>query len=446
MNSNDIGSTSRARLRLRSLFLMCAACVSVAACGGGGSDDGNADTASDAPAPATGGGAAPPPPASAPAAPAPTPPAPTPTPPAPAPAPAPGSAPAPPAPSPAAGRVDGAPVAGNPAGACAVPAAAQAKSVAQPTTVVGTGTPASCTSAAVVAAVANGGVVTFNCGADPVTITMAATARVFNDKPDLVLDGGGKVTLSGGGARRILYQNTCDQSLVWTSAQCNTQDNPKTTLQNITFTDGNSSGQSYGLQEIYGGGAVFARGGRLSIVNSRFFRNQCESSGPDVGGAAVRALETSRASPVYVVNSTFGGADGWGNVCSNGGGLSSIDVSYAVINSVFTHNKAIGVGQNPAIAGTPGGGLGGGIYMDGNTFDLSMCGTVMRNNSANESGSAIIYVSNSRTGTMSVRDSSMSANRSIGTAAPSFDLPGLPGLFVLAAPGQPVISGSSITP
>jgi hypothetical protein len=154
----------------------------------------------------------------------------------------------------------------------------------------------------------------------------------------------------------------------------------------------------------------------------------------------------SRASPVYVVNSTFGGADGYGNVCSNGGGLSSIDTSYAVLNSVFTHNKAVGVGQNPAIAGTPGGGLGGGIYMDGNTFDLSMCGTVMRNNSANESGSAIIYVSNNRTGTMSVRDSTLTGNRSIGTAAPSFDLPGLPGLFVIAAPGQPVITGSSITP
>jgi hypothetical protein len=325
-----------------------------------------------------------------------------------------------------------------------VPAGGQAKSVAQPTTVVGTGTPASCTSAAVVAAVANGGVVTFNCGADPVTITMAATARVFNNKPDLVLDGGGKVTLSGGGARRILYQNTCDPSLVWTSASCNTQDNPKTTVQNITLTDGNSSGQSYGFDNVDGGGAVFARGGRLSIVNARFFRNQCEPTGPDLGGAAVRVREMS--APVVVAGSTFGGASGYGNTCANGGGLSGLAASYTVLNSVFTHNKAIGVGQNPAIAGTPGGGLGGGIYMDGNTIDLSMCGTVMRDNSANESGSAIIYVSNNRTGTMSVRDSTVTSNRSIGTAAPSFDLPGLPGMFVIAAPGQPVISNSSITP
>lgn len=322
-----------------------------------------------------------------------------------------------------------------------MPAGGQPKNVSQPTTVVGTGTAASCTSSAVVAAVANGGVVTFNCGADPVTIAMAATARVFNNKPDLVLDGGGKVTLSGGGARRIVYQNSCDQSLVWTSPNCDFQDSPKTTLQNITFADGNSSGQGYGLQEVYGGGAVFARGGRLAIINARFFRNQCEPTGPDLGGAAVRALEMSRASPVYVVNSTFGGADGYGNVCSNGGGLSSIDTSYSVLNSVFTHNKAIGVGANPQRAGTPGGGNGGGIYMDGNTFDLSMCGTVMRNNVANEGGSAIIYVSNNLTGTMSITSSTLAANPK-GT----FETAGLPGIFVLAAPGQPVISNSSITP
>ncbi len=321
-----------------------------------------------------------------------------------------------------------------------MPAGGQAKNVSQPTTVVGTGTPASCTSAAVVAAVANGGAVTFNCGADPVTINMNATARVFNNKPDLVLDGGGKVTLSGGGARRILYQNTCDQSLVWTSAQCNTQDNPKTTVQNITLADGNSSGQSYGFADVDGGGAVFARGGRLSIVNTRFFRNQCEATGPDLGGAAVRVREMSAASPVHVAGSTFGGADGLGNACANGGGLSGLAASYAVANSVFTHNKAIGVGANPQRAGTPGGGSGGAIYMDGNRFDLSMCGTVMNNNTANEGGSAIFYVSNDRSGTLSIANSTLTAHPR-GT----FETDGLPGFFVIAAPGQPVISNSSIT-
>jgi hypothetical protein len=80
------------------------------------------------------------------------------------------------------------------------------------TTVVGDGTPASCTSAAVVSAVAAGGVITFDCGPDPVTITLEETAKIFNDSgPEIVIDGGGLVTLSGG-ARRILYMNTCDKS------------------------------------------------------------------------------------------------------------------------------------------------------------------------------------------------------------------------------------------
>ena len=75
---------------------------------------------------------------------------------------------------------------------------------------IGDGTPAGCTSAAVVQAVAEGGIITFDCGPKPVTITMTATAKVVNTSHQVVLDGGGKVTLSGGGEIRILYMNTCD--------------------------------------------------------------------------------------------------------------------------------------------------------------------------------------------------------------------------------------------
>lgn len=409
-------TTNRRRHAARRRLALLMVAVAATACGGGG--NGEAEETAENPSAV--------PPASAPVA--------VPSPAAPSPPAAPPTAPSP------------APAAGNPSGACAVPAAAQPRSIANPTTVVGSGTPASCTSAAVVAAVANGGVVTFNCGPDPVTITLAETARVFNNKPDLVLDGGGKVTLSGGGVRRILYQNTCDPALVWMSARCDLDDAPKTTLQNLVFADGNASGQHDAGNTVYGGGAVFARGGRLSIINSRFVRNRCESTGPDMGGGAVRVRDMSAASPVHVAGSTFGGAAGQGNECSNGGGLSGLAASYAVFNSVFTHNRAVGYGQNPAIAGTPGGGLGGGIYMDGNRMDLTLCGSVMNHNVANEGGSAIIYVSNDRSGTMSITDSQIT-NNPFGTRPTAFDDAGLgrPGLFVLAAPGQPVIRNSTIT-
>src|SRR5262249_54796047 len=54
------------------------------------------------------------------------------------------------------------PSAGNPNGKAIVPAEAQPVDTSHPTRVIGTGTPASCTSAAVVAAVAAGGIVTFS--------------------------------------------------------------------------------------------------------------------------------------------------------------------------------------------------------------------------------------------------------------------------------------------
>jgi len=66
---------------------------------------------------------------------------------------------------------------GNPAGHAYVPPAGRAVNTSRPSHVVGRGTPASCTSAAVVSAVAEGGIITFNCGPKPVTITMTATAR-----------------------------------------------------------------------------------------------------------------------------------------------------------------------------------------------------------------------------------------------------------------------------
>src|SRR4051812_24878796 len=53
------------------------------------------------------------------------------------------------------------PAAGNPDGHAPIPPEAQAEDVSTPTTVVGTGTPASCTGDLVVAAVATGGVITF---------------------------------------------------------------------------------------------------------------------------------------------------------------------------------------------------------------------------------------------------------------------------------------------
>ena len=65
----------------------------------------------------------------------------------------------------------------------------------------------------------------------------------------------------------------------------------------------------------------------------------------------------------------------------------------------------IGLGINPAEAGTPGGGSGGAIYNDGNTIHLNLCGTRIEDNQVNAYGSAIFFVSNDHSGTLTVRDS-----------------------------------------
>ena len=295
----------------------------------------------------------------------------------------------------------------NAEAACDVPAAAGLGDSSTPTTVVGTGTPESCTADSFIDAVAHGGVITFDCGPAPAIITLDRPAKIVNDTgPDIVIDGAGLVTLSGAGNHRILYMNTCDEAQKWTTDHCDNQETPRLTVQNLTFIDASSKTET----DYDGGGAIWVRGGRFKVLNSRFFNNVCADSGPDVGGAAIRVFSQYNNEPVYVVNTTFGGADGFGGTCSNGGGISSIGVSWTIINSLFTHNHAIGNGGNPAGSGTPGGGSGGAIYNDGNTMTLSLCGTRIQYNEVNAYGSAIFFVSNDHTGDIRIDRSVITDN------------------------------------
>jgi predicted outer membrane repeat protein len=286
--------------------------------------------------------------------------------------------------------------------------------------VVGHGSPKACTSAAVVAAVRTGGVIRFDCGPQPVVIHMQATAKVRNTSPQVVIDGGGKVTLSGDGRRRILYEDTCDPAQTFTTSHCQDQATPRLTVEGLSMVDGDSTGQDF---DGGGGGAIFDRGGRLRILHSSFTGNRCEPTGPDLGGGAVRALSQFHGSAVQVLDSRF-----TANTCSNGGALSSIGVSWTVIGSTFTGNRAIGRGANPARAGTPGGGSGGAIYNDGDTMHLTIGTSTFTDNHAREGGGAIFFVSDDRTGTMSITDSRLTANPNDG-----FHTPGLPGIFFLGA-------------
>jgi len=279
---------------------------------------------------------------------------------------------------------------------------------ATPRRVVGDGRPASCTSAAVVAAVARGGHVTFDCGPAPVTSRRTRTAKVRNTNPLLILDGGGRVTLDGVGRRRILYQNTCDRAQAWTTSHCQDQATPTLIIRGLAL-----------------------RGGRLIVQRSTFIANRCDLNGPDVGGAAIRVLDQYRDRPVQVSASVFRGGR-----CANGGALSSIGVSWVITGSRFIDNRATGRGANPARPGTPGGGNGGAVYLDGNRFTLTLRDSVIQDNVAPEGGGAVFFVSNDRTGTAALVRSTLRRNRSLG-----FETRGLPGIFFLGA-RRPSVVGS----
>jgi hypothetical protein len=316
---------------------------------------------------------------------------------------------------------------GTDGGTCVIPAAAVAADVSSPTTVVGDGTAASCTGASVVSAVAGGGVVTFNCGADPLTIVVPEI-EIINDggatgDGSVTIDGGGKITLSGGGQNRILRQNTCDSTLHYTSTHCDTQTTPHLIVQNIGFTAGNGLGDQVDTGGLKGGGALYVQGGTLKIVNVTFTNcQQTNAAGQlvqDLGGGALYAFEVSN--PLYIVDSTFQGNSG-----INGGAIGSIGESLTILNSMFQNDSATGHGENPAASGTEGGGLGGAIYNDGKDYTLTVCGSTFDNDQANELGSgAIFQVVDDLNGALVINESTFTGNSDTGDVQKSANHPGI---------------------
>ncbi len=288
---------------------------------------------------------------------------------------------------------------GNPSGHVHVPAAARAVSTSHPTRYIGNGTAKSCTSAAVVRAVARGGIIRFNCGTKHVTIHMTRTAKIYNKHHLTVLDGRGKVTLDGGGKIPILEQNTCDQKLGWETARCDLQTFPMLAVQNLTFANGNSIGHK---RSFGGGGGIYVFGGQVKLNNVGFFDNRC-----DTNGGGLRVIIQKK--PVYVVNSTFDGGK-----CANGGGIGGLAASVEVYNSVFRNNT--------------GTSTGGAIALDGAYMKAVIAGTKITGSRA-RGGSAVAYTSNDHTGSLWFIDSYLSNHKNVYDTRPAH------GVFFIGAPG-----------
>lgn len=256
-----------------------------------------------------------------------------------------------------------APLPPPPKAVCTDPA--KAVDTSKPASVVGTGTPASCTDAALRAAVAAGGIITFSCGPDPASITVASEIPVGKET---VIDGAGKVTLSGGKKSRILHITSA-----WNVAT------PLLTVQNLGFVDGFTTDVLNTKETKQGGGAIFQDGGSLTVINCTFAHNQCASTGQDVSGGAINGQGVGT---LIIVGSTFSNNSG-----SNGGAVGTQAENVTVVNSTFANNSATGTGGNPG-----NGGDGGGLTYDGQKNSLTLCGDTFSGNQANAAGGAIFRV------------------------------------------------------
>jgi hypothetical protein len=311
--------------------------------------------------------------------------------------------------------------AGNPDGSCkaGVPSQGQPADTSNPTTVVGTGTAASCTFSKLNAAVTLGGVITFNCGSAPVSIAVTATLNLPIDK-NTVIDGGNKITLDGGSAVEILN---------FKSPNFQANDNGLT-LQHISLINGKMTPTqaipkatlpcSQGWDDGEGG-ALYMRDGNLTVIDSIFTNNQAALLGPDTGGGAIYLLGSKRGA--LIVSSTF-----TDNTASNAGAVGGLFAELDIYNSLFKGNTAAGNGANNndstmCSAMNNGqyevgsGGNGGAIYSDGNStstlpVNIILCGDEIIDNRAgvNAFGGGLFFTSDNMMGTLTITDSTMTGN------------------------------------
>jgi hypothetical protein len=319
------------------------------------------------------------------------------------------------------------PLAGNPSGSCTtltLPAAAQPVDTSHPTTVVGTGTLSSCTFQALSAAVKGGGIITFNCGPSPVTISVTSTLKppisTGGTAAHIVIDGGSKITLDGGGSVQIIS---------WVHSTWRTSQDTLT-LQHIQLSNGKATGTkkipacttqpnaqcSTGYTDGQGG-AVYMADGSLRVIDSIFTGNQAAMLGPDTGGGALYLVGSG--TPSYVAHSTF-----QNNTASNAGAIGMLWVGASIYNSLFEGNRAVGNGANNVDSTqcscddgngdqTGSGGNGGAIYKDGGDgVHLTLCGDLVENNSANEFGAGAFLTADGSAATLIIDDSILKDNPS----------------------------------
>ncbi|MCC6216413.1 MAG: right-handed parallel beta-helix repeat-containing protein [Polyangiaceae bacterium] len=227
--------------------------------------------------------------------------------------------------------------------------------------VVGDGSDASCTLGALHAAVAainaaeGGGTLRFDCGGEH---TFVLDETLYFERSALV-DGGGSITLSGGGRVRVLE---LDHHLEFV-------------LQRIVVRDGFVAA---GSENESGAGLLHPWFGTLKVIDVTFDSNVSASQDHDVGGGAIYAGGLTEA--------ILSGVTFLGNRGSTGGAVLSRSTNLSVVDCAFEENSATSSGDGQY-------GNGGGLYVDRVWLDapepLVVCGSAFRSNHGQVHGSAL---------------------------------------------------------
>ena len=281
--------------------------------------------------------------------------------------------------------------------------------------VVGNGTAASCTTAALASAITAGsGTITFNCGAAPVSIVATPGGFAIATGIQLTIDGGNKITLSGGNGWRVFVVDS----------------GGTLTVQNLAVVKGFSSSDDGGAirsdgtlnvtgctfsgnqtADGFSGGAILSYG-PLTISNSAFSSNQAGNGGaiyPRFAAAVTTITDTT-----FDLNVATNATNGWG-----GAMLLWDGAPVTLTRAIFHDNTARALGGAILVEGTSVlqihdsqfynnstqavSGQGGAIYNQGT---LRIYDSTLHTNHANSNGGAIFM----ENGITSILRSTFNAN------------------------------------
>src|SRR5579872_3463353 len=219
--------------------------------------------------------------------------------------------------------------------------------------IVGTGTPDSCSEAALDAALAGGGAITFNCGQSKVVIEVLKEKVISQPT---TIDGLGLVTISGGNATRVFHVNS----------------GVTFEVHKMTIAYGAANDTSDTARDGIGGG-IFNDGGQVMLVDALITSGRADHSG---GGIY------NKAGTVSLVRTTVAG----NYVSDIGGGILNEKGAMSIANSTISGNFA---GKN-----------GGGIYNFAGTITIT--NTTLAFNNAGFNGAGIL---NNEEGTVALKNS-----------------------------------------